>query len=104
MLSVERWDEARLGPLSEGAMREKLRAEGYSVTRYVFSPGTVFDYHDHGVSKKDSILSGKFLFRMRGQDVVLGPGDMIEVPAGELHYAEVVGAEPVVFFDASKRW
>ena len=34
--------------------------------------------------------------------VVLEPGDMLEVPAGLRHFAQVVGNEPVEFFDASK--
>ena len=34
--------------------------------------------------------------------VVLEPGDMLEVPAGLHHFAKVVGSEPVEFFDASK--
>ena len=34
--------------------------------------------------------------------VVLEPGDMLEVPAGLQHFAKVVGSEPVEFFDASK--
>lgn len=39
---------------------------------------------------------------MYGKEVILQPGDMIEVPAGALHNASVVGNDPVVFFDATK--
>eukprot|EP00898_Chlorokybus_atmophyticus_P003657 jgi/Chlat1/4292/Chrsp29S04555 len=81
-LRVEKWDEAKHGQLSADRMARLLASEGYSVQRYTFRPGTVF--------------SGKSLV------VVLEPGDMLDVPAGATHYAEVVGDEPVVFFDASK--
>jgi hypothetical protein len=46
-----------------------LKQQGYSTTVYRFSPGTEFPDHSHGVSKKDSIISGRFLFRMGGEEV-----------------------------------
>ena len=35
--------------------------------------------------------------------VILEPGDMLEVPRGKTHFASVVGNEPCEFVDASKR-
>ena len=35
--------------------------------------------------------------------VILEPGDQLEVPKGKTHYAECVGSEPVTFVDASKQ-
>eukprot|EP00850_Spirogloea_muscicola_P022039 SM000273S10249 [mRNA] locus=s273:86762:87388:- [translate_table: standard] len=101
-MRVERWDAARDGPLSERAMADKLAREGYRATRYAFAPGTAFDYHSHAVDKKDSIAAGRFLFRMAGDEVELRAGDMLEVPRDVEHYAEVVGNEPVILFDATR--
>ena len=50
-------------------MLSKLRDEGYETIMYTFAPGTAFGDHSHSVAKKDSILSGRFLFRMHGQEV-----------------------------------
>jgi hypothetical protein len=47
------------------------------------------------------VLLSVLMFRVFAQ-VVLEAGDMPEVPAGVVHYARVVGAEPVTFVDASK--
>ena len=33
------------------------------------SAGTTFSWHSHGCSKKDSIISGKFLFRTKDDEV-----------------------------------
>ncbi|XP_064613109.1 uncharacterized protein LOC135476894 [Liolophura sinensis] len=101
-IHVEKWDAAKDGVLSEESMRKKLRAQGYNCIRYEFSPGTVFPDHTHNISKKDSILTGRFKFAMYGQEVVLEPGDMVEVPAKTVHNAAVVGSKSVVFFDATK--
>lgn len=49
----------------------QLQDEGYSTSTYVFPPGTVFDDHSHGCEKKDSIISGRFRFRMGNEEVNL---------------------------------
>lgn len=101
-LKVEKWNTETDGPLNEKSMGNKLKSQGYSFTRYTFPPGTDFPDHTHGVSKKDSIIAGKFRFAMFGKEVILQPGDMIEVPAGVVHNASVIGSDSVVFFDATK--
>lgn len=98
---VEHWQK-EWGPLSEAAMRRRLEAEGYSVSRYVYSPGTQFPEHTHGVDKKDTVLRGRLKIGAEGKEVVLEPGDMIEIPAGTVHTAEVVGNEAVTSLDATR--
>ncbi|EIE18628.1 hypothetical protein COCSUDRAFT_54847 [Coccomyxa subellipsoidea C-169] len=102
-LKIEKWDSRTLGELSRRAMLDKLQREGYNTTVYTFGPGTSFGDHSHPVDKKDAILGGRFLFRMGGEEVILEPGDQLEVPKGKTHYAECVGSEPVTFVDASKQ-
>jgi quercetin dioxygenase-like cupin family protein len=99
---VEKWDETKWGPLTEANMRKKLEAEGYSVAKYTYPPGTYFPDHTHSFDKKDTVLRGRFRLRLLGQEVILEPGDMIAVPANTIHNAEVVGDESVVSLDASK--
>ena len=95
-LQVEKWNTEIDGPLNEASMRRKLKSQGYSCIKYTFPPGTDFPDHTHNVSKKDSIIAGQFRFAMKGGEVILQPGDMIEVPAVP------AGSESVVFFDATK--
>lgn len=54
------------------------------------------------MGNQDAIVKGRFLMRMMGAEVVLGPGDQIDVPSGVVHYAAVVGDETVIFVDASR--
>lgn len=101
-MKVEKWDPARDGPFSEEAMREKLEARGYHVTRYVYPPGTTFPDHRHDIDKIDGVLSGRFRMTLHGQAVILDAGDCLAVPKGTVHRAEVVGDESVVSLDATK--
>lgn len=101
-MSVERWNTEAEGPLSEKALRRKLEARGYAVSRYVYPPGTRFPDHRHDIDKIDAVLSGRFRMTMGGKSVVLEAGDCLAVPRGTAHSAEVVGEEPVVSLDATK--
>lgn len=101
-VTVERWDERRDGPLGEAALRAKLEARGYRVSRYVYSPGTVFPDHTHGIDKIDAVVSGRFRMTLQGDAAVLEAGDCLAVPRGAVHSAEVVGSEPVVSLDATR--
>lgn len=102
-MNLMRWDASKDGPLSEAAMRRKLEAMGYSVSRYVYYPGTYFSPHTHGVDKIDGVLSGRFRMGMAEGTVILEAGDLLEVPRGVLHSAEVVGEEAVISLDAVRR-
>lgn len=99
-MQVERWNPERDGPISEAAMRRKLEARGYAVSKYVYPPGTYFPPHTHAVDKIDGVLAGRFRLSMEGRSVILEAGDLLEVPKGVVHEAEVVGDEPVVSLDA----
>jgi quercetin dioxygenase-like cupin family protein len=102
-MPVEHWNPQADGPLGEAALRRKLEARGYAVTRYHYPPGTYFPDHAHGVDKIDAVLSGRFRMTMNGQSVVLEAGDCLAVPRGVVHSAEVVGNDPVVSLDAVRR-
>lgn len=99
-MTVRRWDPERDGPPTEAAIRERLEARGYRVSRHVYPPGTRFPEHTHDVDKIDAVVSGRFRMTAEGEEAVLEEGDWMEVPAGTAHTAEVVGEEPVVSLDA----
>lgn len=99
---IEHWNSERDGPLSEEALRQRLEAMGYSISRYVYPPGTRFPAHSHDVDKIDVVLSGRFRMTMHDESLLLQAGDSLAVPRGVVHSAEVVGDEPVVSLDAVK--
>jgi len=98
---VIHWDPA-WGEVGEAAMRRRLEAEGFHVSLYHYPPGTYFPPHTHSVNKKDTVLRGRLKIGWEGGATILEAGDMIEIPAGFSHSAEVVGDETVVSLDATK--
>jgi quercetin dioxygenase-like cupin family protein len=86
-------------PQSEPALRMELERQGYVVTRWVYPPGTYFPDHHHETDKMDAVVSGRLRVTMKGQEIILEAGDMIAVPRGVTHSAEVIGDEPVISLD-----
>ena len=74
---IELWDKSKHGEPIESNIAKKLTQQGYTFTTYVFSKGTDFPSHLHSYTKKDAIASGRFMFGMDGQEVILEPGQMI---------------------------
>ncbi len=77
----------------------ELERQGYIVTRWVYPPGTYFPDHHHETDKMDAVVSGRLRVTMKGQEIILEAGDMIAVPRGVTHSAEVIGDEPVISLD-----
>jgi len=98
---IERWDR-EWGQLNERNMRKVIESRGYSVVKYVYPPDTYFPDHKHVFDKMDAVLKGKFKIEALGRKFILEAGDMLHVPAGLVHNAEVLGDEDVVSLDASK--
>lgn len=101
-MKVGHWNEQADGPLTEAALRRKLERLGYDVSRYVYPPGTFFPQHSHSIDKMDAVLSGRFRIVVEGREVMLKAGDILAVPRGTVHSAEVIGDEAVVSLDATK--
>jgi len=102
-MKVDRWNPEQDGPLDEAAFRQKLESTGYSVSRYIYAPGTYFPMHTHEADKIDAVVSGHFRVTMGQEEMLLGAGDAVHVPKGVEHSAEVVGDEAVVSLDAVRK-
>jgi quercetin dioxygenase-like cupin family protein len=101
-MKVDHWNEVVEGSLTEAALRRKLERLGYDVTRYVYPPGTSFSEHTHSIDKMDAVFSGRFRLIVEGKEVILSAGDMLAVPRGTVHSAEVVGDQAVVSLDGTR--
>lgn len=99
-MKIVHWDLGKKGKLSEESIEKNLQEQGYWVNRRVYPPGTIFPEHSNNVDTLDAVVSGKLRLSVHGESVVLGSGDVVAVPRGAMHHAEVVGDEPVVTLDA----
>ena len=96
---LQRWNGA---PPGEDDLDARLRAEGLEPHRWSNGPGDSYSWHSHGYSKVLYCLSGAITFHLRDEDdIVLGPGDRLEVDPGTEH-AATVGPEGVQCAEAAR--
>ena len=101
-MEIEKWD-LKWGELNESNMKKKFENDGFNVMTYSYPPGTYFSDHSHNIDKKATVLKGTFKLEALGKTFMLGPGDMLLVPANTIHNAEVIGNETVISLDATKK-
>jgi quercetin dioxygenase-like cupin family protein len=101
-MQIDRWDSEKDGLLDEAALRAKLEAMGFAVSRFVYSPGTYFPLHAHEEDKIHAVAYGHLRITIGNDEDLLGAGDRVLVPRGVEHSAEVVGDEAVVSLEAAQ--
>lgn len=90
--------------MSERRLLRSISHEGYEVASFVYPPGALFDWHQHGQDKCDAVVSGLLRIELEnGLRFDLGPGDRLYVPRAVRHRAQVVGKETVLALDGT-RW
>ena len=91
---VERWDWRKDGALTEPALRQKLEARGYTVSRCEWPAGTVTGGEAQPSERIDAIVSGLLKITIDGESAILAAGDMVFVPRGAIRRVQVVGSSP----------
>lgn len=75
--------------------------EGLSPHRWSNGPGYRYPEHDHPYDKVLVCESGSITFHTPDGEIVLGPGDRMDLPAGTRHSA-TVGHHGVVCWEAAR--
>jgi quercetin dioxygenase-like cupin family protein len=74
---------------------EVIATQQLMVVRCVYRPGSAFSAHAHQQEQITIVESGSLAFSVNGDEISVGPGQMISVFPGVLHATRAVGATPV---------
>ena len=89
-------------PGGEAEIRSRFAAEELSPHLWSNAPGDTYGWHAHGYHKVLYCVAGSITFHSReGTDLLLEPGDRLEVDAGTDHSA-TVGPRGVECMEASR--
>jgi mannose-6-phosphate isomerase-like protein (cupin superfamily) len=83
------------------SLQGRLESQGYQVTLHVLAPGTAFGAYCTSDARIDAVFAGHLKLVVGSATWLLGPGDWLEIPAGSVLSAEVIGDEPVFALDAT---
>lgn len=68
--------------------------------RITITKGTQAELHSHPNEQFILVEKGRASMEVGGKKKVVGPGDMIHIPAGVLHSSKVLGRQDLVFVTA----
>jgi len=88
-------------PPSEAALDAALRDEGLEPRWWSNGPGDRYDAHSHPYHKVLYCALGSITFQTGAGELVLGPGDRLDIPPGASH-AALVGPEGVRCVEAAR--
>jgi quercetin dioxygenase-like cupin family protein len=80
----------------------RFAAEGLDPTVWSNGPGARYPVHSHPYHKVLFCVAGGITFHLGGEDVVLRPGDRLDLPPGTDHGA-TVGPAGVTCWEAARR-
>lgn len=76
--------------MNEREFEEQLRAEGFSgIFVHRDSPGAFYPDHTHSGITAHIVLDGEITVTSEGQTTTYRPGERFDVPAGEVHSAQI---------------
>lgn len=90
------WDQIPDEFVREGVRRKAFGNEGALLVMNELTPGMALFPHVHeDFDQIATIVSGTAVYYVNGVGHPVGPGSLILIPAGQPHYIEPTGTEPV---------
>jgi quercetin dioxygenase-like cupin family protein len=100
-VTVTHWP-ANAGQVTINKIRARLEQEGLSPYRFDMIPGDVHGDHVHPDAEIRWVVSGCMRVLVDEEEIILEPGDRLDLAANVVHSADVFGDEAVVTLCASR--
>lgn len=96
-MELTRWKKETSPSLDE--LWSSLVGERLCVSAWTDSPGKVYPLCAHDYPEVCIIVHGCLRIGLpeTGEEIILGPGDRLDLPAETPHWADVIGYRPVVY-------
>jgi quercetin dioxygenase-like cupin family protein len=89
-MTVHRWYEQPVEPLSERIGRQMLHTEHMTLARITLQQGAVVPLHAHANEQIATVLEGRLRFVVAGEEQVVGPGESVPLAADVPHEVEAL--------------
>jgi quercetin dioxygenase-like cupin family protein len=100
-ITVTHWP-ADAGQVTINKLRARLEQEGLHPSRFDMVPGDSYPDHSHQDAEVRWVVSGRMRVCIGKEELLLVPGDRLDLAPNVVHSAEVVGDEVVVTLCASR--
>ena len=100
-VTVTHWP-ANAGQVTINKVRARLEQEGLTPYRFDMLPGDAYGDHAHPDAEIRWVVSGRMRIMVNNEEIILEPGDRLDLAANVVHSADVFGDEAVVTLCASR--
>jgi len=76
--------------LNPSTVRKYLTADRVTIAQFELKRGGVVPRHAHENEQVSHVLTGKLRFIINGEPVVVGAGELLQIPGGVAHEVEVL--------------
>ena len=80
-----RWRDVETEQLNPLVIRQMVHTERMTISRLTLSKGAFVPPHSHDNEQITTLESGKLLFLINGEELILQAGDMLEIPPNATH-------------------
>jgi quercetin dioxygenase-like cupin family protein len=91
-------------PVSHAAVRANWLAKGFSFGVFRDPPGQEWNGFVHDTDEYVAIAEGRLRVSVGQETVEAGPGDLIRIPAGEVHSLKTLSPEGSVWLYGYGHW
>jgi quercetin dioxygenase-like cupin family protein len=88
--AVYRWDDVTLDKVTEMVARKRIAGTDLALTQAYFKKGSLVPVHAHPGERLIYVLQGALRAHVAGSDVTVREGEVLVVPAGAAHQAEIL--------------
>jgi unsaturated pyranuronate lyase len=85
-----RWSDMPSEQLNPSTVRKYLTADRVTIAQFELKRGGVVPRHAHENEQVSHVLTGKLRFIINGEPVVVGAGELLQIPGGVAHEVEVL--------------
>src|SRR5262245_10090365 len=85
-----RWSDIPSEQLNPATARRYLTGDRVTVARFELKRGGVVARHSHENEQVSCVLSGMLKFTLNGQEILVGSGEVLQIPSWLEHEVEVL--------------
>ncbi len=93
--AVGSWRDLEATDVQEELERQVMATQHIQVVRCYYRAGSDFPAHLHQREQITIVETGTLAFKVNGDEITVGPGQMISIFPGVLHASRAVGTTPV---------
>lgn len=93
------WENIPSEVVRAGVSRRGFQWKDMMMVMNECHPGMKLNPHSHTFEQLAYIVSGRAIYHVGDVGHEVGPGSILVIPAGAMHYIEPVGTEPVMNLD-----